>query len=66
MRSKEGRREIAVVISEIEKQDDPREGFALLQEQMAQYQESGDAIPVELLRARRALETELIAASRGE
>ena len=66
MGSKEGRREIALLIDEIEQQDDPRAGFALLQKQMASYQDAGDDVPVELLRVRHALETELIAQSRGE
>ena len=66
MGSKEGRREIALLINQIEEQDDPRHGFALLKEQMAKYQEAGDSVPEELVRMRQALETDLIAASRGE
>lgn len=66
MGSKEGRREIAVLINEIEEQDDLRDSFALLKAQMAKYEEAGDEVPVELLRVRHAIETELIAQSRGE
>jgi hypothetical protein len=66
MRGKEGVVEIASLISQIEGQEDPREGFALLQQQMARYEESGDEVPEELLRVRHAIETDLISASRGE
>jgi hypothetical protein len=62
----EGADEIAVLLSRIEAQDDPRESFALLREQMAKYQEAGDAVPEELMLVQKAIETDLIAASRGE
>jgi hypothetical protein len=66
MGSKERRGTVAVLLSQIEQQDDLRDGFALLKEEMAKYEEAGDEVPEELIRVRHALETDLIAQSRGE
>lgn len=65
MRVKKGADEIAVLLSQIEEQDDPREGFALVQQRMARYRDAGDEVPEELVRVHRALQTELILESQG-
>ena len=65
MRVAEGANEIAVLISQIEEQDDPRESYALVRERMARYREAGDTVPEELMLVHKALQTDLIAESRG-
>lgn len=65
MPRKEGYEDIVSLIEEVEDQDDPREGLALIEQRMAAYKEAGDTVPVELVRVRKALETDLILQSRG-
>ncbi len=65
MSVEEGHAEIANLIEEIEDQDDPRDGLAMIQQRIAEYQEAGDAVPEELVRVHKAIETDLILQSRG-
>ncbi len=65
MRANTSANEIAVLITMIEEQDDPRESFALLQQRIARYQEDGDEVPEELVRVHQALQVDLILESQG-
>lgn len=61
----EGNERIAALISRIEEQEDPREGFAICKQQIERLERAGDEVPEELVRVRKALETDLILESRG-
>jgi hypothetical protein len=65
MPEKQGATPIAVVMTLIDEQEDPREGFAICQDEIARYEQAGDEVPEPLVRVHKALEAELILESRG-
>lgn len=65
MQAHEGKRDIAEINRLIEECDDPRDGFAIVQERIREYKEAGWPVPAELVRIERNLMTEFMAESQG-
>ncbi|MGL4397843.1 MAG: hypothetical protein ACRCS9_14980 [Hyphomicrobium sp.] len=58
--------DIAELVQQMEQsEDDPRRCYALVQERIRQYRESGDRVPDDLARMERVYMTECLAASQG-
>jgi hypothetical protein len=57
--------EIAVLLTAIDEQDDPRDAYALVQERIQQYRVAGWSIPDDLIRVERTMITEFMAESQG-
>lgn len=65
MQTTEGQQEIAEINSRIDECDDPRDGFAIVQERIREYKDAGWPVPQDLQRIERNLITELMAQSQG-
>jgi hypothetical protein len=57
--------EIAVLLTAIEEQDDPRDAYAMVQERIEQYRVAGWSVPEDLIRVERTMMTEFMAESQG-
>jgi hypothetical protein len=63
--SQDASADIAVLLTTIDDQDDPRDAYALLQERIRQYRSAGWSVPDELVRVERSMMTEFMAESQG-
>jgi hypothetical protein len=57
--------ELAVLLTAIDEQDDPRDAYALVQERIEQYRVGGWSVPEDLIRVERTMMTEFMAESQG-
>ncbi len=57
--------EIAQLSGQLDQIDDPREGYALVQERIQTYRSMGDEVPDALSRMERALRLDCLAQSQG-
>ena len=58
--------EFADLVSQMEQsEDDPRRCYALVQERIRNYRQSGESVPEDLVRMERALMTECLSQSQG-
>lgn len=57
--------DIAEINAMIEECEDPRDGFAIVQERIREYKDAGWPVPQDLERIERNLITELMAQSQG-
>lgn len=57
--------EIAEISHELDKLDDPRACYVLVQQRIRQYRQSGSQVPEQLLRIERQVMEDCMAASQG-
>lgn len=57
--------EIASLNAQIDQEDDPRTGFALVKRRIAELRTAGEKVPEELIRMENNLQRECISQSRG-
>ncbi|MGH8596127.1 MAG: hypothetical protein ACREXT_05665 [Gammaproteobacteria bacterium] len=55
----------AVLMTEIETTDDPREAFAIVQDRIREYRSAGWAVPDDLIRVERTMMTDFMSESQG-
>ena len=61
-----GSGEIAELVQQMEQsEDDPRRCYAIVQQRIREYRQSGHSIPDDLVRIEKTLMTECMAASQG-
>ncbi len=63
--NKQSGTDIAVLLTSIEDQDDPRDAYAILQQRIGEYRSAGWSVPDELIRVERSMITEFMAESQG-
>ena len=65
MDAQQAERDVARILSEIDQLEDSRQGFAVVQERIANLEAAGKSVPENLVRVHKVLQAECMAQSQG-
>ncbi len=57
--------DVAVLLSRLDREEDPRDAYALVQNRIREYRAAGWAVPDDLIRVERSYMTDFLAQSQG-